>query len=378
MRALKVLLLLLLFTLPLTAFAQVPLSDKAQISLLTCGPGDELYSVFGHTGLRVHDPLTNLDVVYNYGQFDFDTPNFYGKFVKGDLQYNVGISSYEDFVYTYQYYNRDVFEQFLNLTPVQKQQISDYLISTLQSDKRYYTYKFIDRNCTTKVADVLNMHLPAKISMENKDRGKTNRRIIYEKLHNKFYENLGIHLMFGYKTDMEMYQLFLPQQLLEGVAHTKLPSGPLAQPAVTVFKANRDDKPSLWNNCYTFIVLMLVVAAFSRKKIVQTASLTVTGLMGLLFSTVGFFSLHEELLQNYNALLCSPLCLVLLYFLVKGNSTWIIRMVYICLASVAVYLVIMINKPHLLMVSPIIIVTVLILYMILKQNKNVPAVTVAG
>src|SRR4051812_2221318 len=94
----------LLFT-PTASFAQVPLSDMATVSLLTCGPGNELYSVFGHTAIRVHDPLRGMDVVYNYGTFDFDTPNFYLKFVKGDLKYFVSASSYDDFVYTYQYYN---------------------------------------------------------------------------------------------------------------------------------------------------------------------------------------------------------------------------------------------------------------------------------
>ncbi|PZR20098.1 MAG: hypothetical protein DI539_11760, partial [Flavobacterium psychrophilum] len=108
MRNIKVL-TTLLFTLLVTVktFAQVPLSDKAGITLLTCGPGKELYSVFGHTAIRVYDPATRFDVVYNFGTFDFDTPNFYPKFVKGDLQYFASASSYEDFVYTYQYYNRD-------------------------------------------------------------------------------------------------------------------------------------------------------------------------------------------------------------------------------------------------------------------------------
>jgi hypothetical protein len=122
MRNIKVLFTFLFIFLSSTnkTFAQ-QLSDKAFISLLTCGPGDELYSVFGHTAIRVNDPATGIDIVYNYGTFDFAAPNFYLKFVKGDLQYFVSVSSYRDFVYTYQYYDRDVYEQVLNLTPQQEQ-----------------------------------------------------------------------------------------------------------------------------------------------------------------------------------------------------------------------------------------------------------------
>ena len=67
-----------IFTLIVLALAlpgkATTLSDKAEISVLTCSPGKELYSLFGHTAIRVHDPEQDLDVVFNYGTFDFDTP----------------------------------------------------------------------------------------------------------------------------------------------------------------------------------------------------------------------------------------------------------------------------------------------------------------
>ena len=68
----------------------IKLSENAQISVITCGSGNEMYSIFGHTAIRVKDNLSNLDVVFNYGMFDFNTPNFYVKFLKGDLLYSVG------------------------------------------------------------------------------------------------------------------------------------------------------------------------------------------------------------------------------------------------------------------------------------------------
>ncbi|MEL1243399.1 DUF4105 domain-containing protein [Flavobacterium sp. DGU11] len=371
---LKVLLTSLLLLLPLcfNAFAQNRLSDDAKITLLTCGPGDELYSVFGHTAIRILDPVTGIDVVCNYGTFDFDTPNFYLKFIKGDLQYMLSTSSYEDFVYTYKYYNRDVFEQELNLTTAQKQQIATELQETLQSDRRYYTYKFIDRNCTTMAGDLISKYSSDKISMENSDKGKTNRRIIFERLNNSFYESLGINLLFGYKTDREMDRLFLPDQLMQGLANTKTATGHLAQPTITIYKSTAEQRISVWNNFYTYAALcLLLMVGASRKILVRRSYLAITGLLGVLFCFMGMISLHSELMQNYNALLFNPFFLMLLLFIFTKKQKAATATAYVCLACIAVYFVLLINKPHLIMMLPLVAVTIVVLLRILKDNKAV-------
>ena len=96
------------------------LSNQSNVSLITCGSGNELYSIYGHTALRFTDIENNLDVVFNYGNFDFGTPNFYLKFVKGDLQYFVGACIFNDFMQEYRETNRAVFEQILILSNDQK------------------------------------------------------------------------------------------------------------------------------------------------------------------------------------------------------------------------------------------------------------------
>jgi len=368
--------LVLIFTLLFSqnaSFAQVPLSDVANVSLLTCGPGNELYSVFGHTAIRVHDPLRGLDVVYNYGTFDFDTPNFYLKFVKGDLKYFVSASSYNDFVYTYQYYNRDVFEQQLNLTATQKQTIADELSTTLISDKRFYTYKYFDRNCTTMVADVINNNIPVKISMKNKDQGKTYRKIVDEYLVNGFYENLGISLIFGFPTDRPMERLFLPEQLLEGVSNTKIGSTPLAQPVVTVYKSTAQPQTSIWNNYYTYAAVCLLLMLISGNPLAHRSLLALFGLLGVFFCTVGLYSFHIEISQNYNVLLINPLFLVLLYFIFSKNKMATQITSYSCLACIVIYLVLMFNKPHLIIVLPLVaLVIILLLRAIYPDWKVLP------
>lgn len=359
MRNIKVLtiLLLTLFSVSVKTFAQTPLSDQANISLLTCGPGEELYSVFGHTAIRVYDPAIRFDVVYNFGTFDFDTPNFYPKFIKGDLQYFASASSYSDFVSAYEYYNRDVFEQVLNLTPQQKQSIADELAAILSSDRRFYTYKFIHRNCTTMVADILNKHIPGKISLKNSDTGMTYREILHNKVKNHFYEDLGINLAFGAPTDKVSEKLFLPDELMEGVSNTTTPLGPLAKSTENVYKATVEKPSFTFNNFYIFGLLCLLLIALTGKKLFQRSFLAIAGLMGIFFCALGLYSSHIELMYNYNALLFNPIFLLLLYFIISKRNKAVLITSYICLGLTSIYLILLINKPYLLSVLPILILT---------------------
>ena len=128
------------------------LSETSKVSIITCGTGNESYSLYGHTGIRIKDSLRGIDIVYNYGAFDFETPHFILRFVKGDLQYFVTTNSFQDFEYSYRYENRSIYEQELNLSLAQKQQLFQNLNSSLFSDERFYTYKFIDRNFLTPVS----------------------------------------------------------------------------------------------------------------------------------------------------------------------------------------------------------------------------------
>ena len=367
MRSLKTLLFLLLL-LPVNNHLQAQeLSDKSKITLLTCGSGDELYSVFGHTAIRVNDPQSGTDIVYNFGTFDFDTPNFYLKFVKGDLQYHVSLGSCKDFIYQYQYYDRDVFEQELNLTPQQKQDIANELNAILLSDRKFYTYKFIDRNCTTMVEDIINNTLPEKISNKNSDNGMTNREIIYSYLKdNHFYENLGIHLIFGARTDIMPDKPFLPKQLMEGVADSKNGTVPLVKKTEIIYTRQQVPSSIWWNSAYIFTAILLAVAFFTRNKIVMQTYMTIAGLFGLFFLTVGFYSFHNEITLNYNALLLNPLFLVMLVFSIIGNKKALRLIALACAVCHVVYLGIMLNKPHLIIIIPLVFLHGVIFWRILK------------
>jgi len=132
-----------------------PLSPEAKISLLTCSPGDAVYELFGHTAVRVKDPKQGLDLVFNYGIFDFDTPNFVAKFVRGKLLYKLGVNQYRRFEYQYKMENRRVIEQVFSFDSTEQQQVFDYLLNNAKPENAYYQYDFFYDNCASRIFDVL-------------------------------------------------------------------------------------------------------------------------------------------------------------------------------------------------------------------------------
>ena len=162
--------------------------NNLNVSILTVGTADESHSLYGHTALRIKDTNVHTDIVYNYGMFDFDTENFILKFVKGDLQYYAAAYPFDDFEYSYRLENRSIYEQVLNLSPQEKQLLSYKLNANLYSEDRLYTYKFIDRNCTTKVIDIVNEVLENKPIIKKNIDSKTYRDVLYPYAENHFFQ----------------------------------------------------------------------------------------------------------------------------------------------------------------------------------------------
>lgn len=351
-----VLLFLLLFASIHPLFAQgVRLSDQAKVSVITCGSGDQLYSIFGHTGLRITDPVQTLDVVFNYGTFDFATPNFYGKFVKGDLDYYVSTSSFQQFLYAYQSDNRDVFEQELNLSSAQKQQLLEALNKNLFTEERSYRYKFIDKNCTTMVMDKLNEVLGTVQITKNKPYESSYREVINPFLESLYYEKLGINIMFGHRPDVEAQQLFLPGELMASLAQIQVDGTPLVSTTQTHFLQDKSQlKKVWWNTSYTllFALLLLVV---SNNHYVYLTYLTIAGLLGIFLVAVGLYSSHRELLWNYNALLFNPLFLLLVVFFGKGTPAAFRKTRIACFVLLVFYTVYLAFQDYFVLMLPFIV-----------------------
>ena len=109
------------------------LSENTQVSIITVGLADQVYELYGHTALRIKDSKSSIDLVYNYGMFDFATENFILKFAKGNLQYFAAAYPYSDFEYSYKLDNRSIYEQILNISLQEKQNLFDKLNASLHS-----------------------------------------------------------------------------------------------------------------------------------------------------------------------------------------------------------------------------------------------------
>ncbi len=352
---------LLLFCCFLSFGQHYPLSSDAKISVLTCGSGQELHSIFGHTAIRIHDNQRGIDAVYNFGMFDFDTPNFYLKFIKGDLEYYVAKGSFEGFMYSYRMENRSVYEQELNLSTVQKQRLYDNLEKMLYAEERFYTYKFIDKNCTTMVVDQINHQLAKPVIAKVDNRAESYRRVLNPFMDNLFYQKLGINIMFGYRTDKAAEQLFLPVELLNSLKVTNVNNIPVAEHTTVLFEQHKPlHSSSWWNSMYTFIFALFLLF-ITNKNSVYLTFLMFLGVLGVFLFWVGYYSLHREVTQNYNILLFNPFLIGIVISFIKRSTVWFNRLFYFILFCFTAYLLFMLNKAHLFLMLPIMILAVMLL-----------------
>ena len=215
--------------LAMTALQAQELSEHARISLLTCTPGEELYAKYGHTAIRVLDPDNDIDIVFNYGIFDFNTDHFYWKFVRGETWYELGASSMRWFMWEYDETQRPVYEQVLNLTSAQREALWEALVTNYQPQNRKYLYNFVFDNCATRPYKMIETTLGEPIVSDYTGyTGVTYRTFIRHYTGALSWANAGINLLFGPKADQPMssnQRLFLPEELMLYLQHARLSDG---------------------------------------------------------------------------------------------------------------------------------------------------------
>ncbi len=354
------------FLISSSSFSQfTKLSENAKISVLTIGLADSSESLYGHTAIRVNDSINGIDLVFNYGMFDFRTEYFILKFVKGDMKYFAISYPYRDFEAGYREENRSIYEQILNISSSEKQILYDKLNAVIYSDERFYTYKFIDRNCTTKVLDILNDVLVNKPIIKKNIETRTYREVLFPFVKNHFFMKLGINIIFGTKVDEKATKIFLPFDLLDNLKNTKYKNQNLVSETKTIFDAKRKTDTSIFDSVY-FLSLILLIFVLANKKQITILYFLVFGSIGLLFSLIGLYSFHEEVLWNYNILLFNPMLLVLVFFMFKNNTTWIKKISTFCLICIGIYGIYILNKVHFYIMVPMILSTSILLF----RNKN--------
>ena len=340
--------LILSFLLTITAFAQQPsereddIYSNLEVSLLTCSPGDELYSAFGHTAIRVND------MVFNYGMFNFNTEGFYIKFVSGQTDYELGVEMMQGFERQYERRNRSVIEQKLNLTNEEKAALFNALIENTRPENKTYRYNFVFDNCATRPRVKIEECLKGAIKYDVKEENESYRKLIEKYVGEDSWIKFGIDILIGAEADKTASffdRLFLPDELMNAFATAKRDNGERlvteTKEIVSQDKDEDDDEDNGVTPLPVAVIAMTIISIasllFPRKlKALDFILFLATGLLGVVITFLCFFSLHPLVGENYNLLWLNPVHLIIPLTIFIKKARKILMCVYLLTALAAV------------------------------------------
>ncbi len=347
----SLILVLLLTLLQQCSFAQD--SSHIRIALLTCTPGEELYSTFGHSGLRVTDSSSRSDIVFNYGTFNFEDPNFYTKFIRGKLLYYVSAENFEEFKAAYFYTNRGITEQVLQLSAVEKIAIVEALYQNIKEQNKYYKYDFFFDNCTTRLRDILVKYKKNASAFHSVVPSHTRFRDAihgYLDMNHQDWSKLGIDILLGAPTDAEMsitQAQFLPDILMKSLDSADHHQSWIMKKQVLFkpYAPAASGSPFTPLVCFTLFSLALIFLSFSNNRRIQFfiscldgLILFLTGALGVLLIFMMTCTDHAMCRNNFNIFWALPTNLVLAFF-INSKKTWVRYLTFFTIGILALTLI---------------------------------------
>lgn len=360
-------------------------SSHMRISILTCGVGDELYSSFGHTGIRIIDSVRHTDMVYNYGTFDFGDPDFYKKFILGKLPYYLDLGAYSDFMMEYIEQKRKVQEQVLNLSAAHKKAFLAYLENNLKPENRAYKYDFMWDNCSTRVRDIFPRTLGDEFYFGDilSQKKITYRNIINQYLINKHWERFGIDLLLGSRIDSTMSEdgvMFLPDFLHKGLEHAKYKGEHIVSEHNLILDYTHVYKSTLNGPLWCMIGILILTAlsflvpAFQYlKKFMRFVLLFSSGLLGLFILFMWLGTDNQGCSDNYNILWALPLNAFVAFFANKQKfwlRVYALAAISLLIVALAVHLIGFQQLP-LIELSPLLLALMYVYVDMYKRNVPV-------
>lgn len=314
----------------------IELSDSSYISLLTCDPGNQLYAAFGHSAVGVVDYKKQLNIVFNYGTFSFNTPNFYVKFASGKLNYRLSVTSLKRFIREYEQEGRMVVEQKLNLTQEQKQVYFNALLENYKPENRAYMYDFFFDNCATRIVDLLETSMGDSLTYHPQDTSikPTFRNLIDQYLVKGSWSDLGIDLALGSVIDVEASskeQAFLPHYLGSYFDNCTIGSKPLVAEVNILIPDNAKltKTPFLISPWFVFwfafvLVLFFTFWFYNKPWIIADRIIFSTmGILGVVVLLLWFATDHDATVGNINFIWANPFYLVFAWLLNGKSSKFI-------------------------------------------------------
>ena len=348
------LLLRFLFLLCVTvAFSQKNIPNNTQISVLTIGPGNNLNDAFGHSGIRLKTSYS--DIVYDFGRYNFEDPNFYLNFARGKLNYLQGKANYNNLVNFYKQQNRSIKEQILNLSAEEKQSVYKFLETNYAKNQGAYLYDFFYDNCATKIRDVIENATNGNIDYQLPDNyeDKTFRTLIQDELHPNTWGSLGIDIALGAiidRTATPREHMFLPKNIHAFYSKATINNRQLVSNSKTIINSDTKFKNGTFLLSPIFVlsliaILIIYITFNDHKKQRRTKGLDafiqlILGVIGILLTLLWFGTDHTATGYNYNLLWAFPLSLVMVIQAYKAKpKKWFIGYIKFCVLMLCLLVV---------------------------------------
>ena len=328
-------------------------NNNELFSIITIGPyQNELYSAFGHSGVRYQNIEQGLDIFYNYGIFDFNQPNFYTNYVKGKLTYMVGKNQYSFYERYYSNQKRYIKEQVLNLSSEEKFFLLDYLENNVKKENRFYPYNYIFNNCSTKIRDVLELTIGEKLKFNDPPANLSYRSLIDRYLDNYKWADIGIDICLGTKIDDKASNydaMFLPEYLFSSLENATVGDKKLVfETRINNLDQDQIISRGIISPKIVFSIFLIISLYFSfrqikyRNKFIYFDSLLffLSGMIGILILFLWFFTDHIST-NNLNILWAFPLNILAPFFIIKRTDSRFLNN-YMILSSFMTFLILFI------------------------------------
>jgi Domain of unknown function (DUF4105) len=298
------------FLLGALIFFSTTLFAGKRISLLTCGAGEEVYSTFGHSALRIYDSATKQDMVYNYGMFDFSDPNFLPKYIQGELLYFGAADNFDGFMGEYISDKRSVTEQVLNLNTAEIVAIENGIAQNDLPENKYYKYDFCFLNCSTKLRDLFSKSLGASFVYKDYMPADsiTFMDILNTYLVKPHWIRVGINCILSSKVHAKMnsfQSMFLPKGLAKGFDNATINGKPLVMQTNVLNPEGINATISPNTPLYFFLILAATffgLGFWDKAKrfmnIVDHIWFPLLGILGLFFLFMWFGTDHSQTKHN--------------------------------------------------------------------------------
>ena len=337
-------------------------SNDTIVYLLTCGPGTDTYSIYGHSALLVEIASKKPDLVYNWGVFDFSTKNFAWKFAKGRLDYMLNAETLKGFLQGYFFEERYVLSQRINLDASETRILTDLINENLKPENKKYRYDFFYDDCSTRIRDLLEKSIGDKLKYPPAELGRIPS---FREMVGKYQEpypwlKFGVDLIMGSTSDKKAGfrdRMFLPIDLKDGLSQMHINREgkmiPLLQnPEVLIDFESPDVKPNFFiSPPFVFmmvLIIILIMAALTKSlKIIRVMDIIIYSVFSILAALMIFFNFftdHEQMRMNLNIIWLNPFIFVCLIMLIlnKPGMIWF-RIVFVISA---IFLVIQIILPQ--------------------------------